>query len=74
MEKNKDIPKAVIEAAKGLGEKIVFQHSKKGYAVFIVCTPREEGGIVLPTGYPRVILYKKNEVKVIASSDSLDWL
>ena len=70
----KKIPEQVKEAAKGLETEIVFKHRKRGYDVYSVGMPCKKGEIPPPTGYPCVILYRKNEVKIIADSSSLDWL
>ena len=74
MEKGKKIPKAVIEAAKGLGTEIVFEHRKRGYDVYSVGMKCKEDEIILPTGLPNLILFKDNIVRTIAGVESFDWL
>lgn len=74
MEKNKDIPKAVIEAAKGLGTEIVFEHRKNGYDVYSVGYPCKEGEIMPPTGLPKLVLFKNNTARIVVGVGSFDWL
>ena len=74
MEKNKEIPKAVIEAAKGLGTEIVYKYRRNGYDVFSVRMPLKEGEIMPPTGFPRLVVYKNNSATIVDGPESLDWL
>lgn len=66
-------PKQVIEAAKGIGTKVVFEHNLKGYAVFSVTTPSDTDPPT-PTGLPIVILFDGDNAKVVGGIDALDWL
>lgn len=66
-------PEQVIEAAKGLGTKVVFERRFNGYDVFSVFTPSETEPTA-PTGLPTVILFKDGEAKVVSGIDALDWL
>lgn len=68
-----ETPKQVIEAAKGLGTKIVFEHHLNGYDVFSVFTPSNSNPPT-PTGLPVVILFKDGETKIISGIKALDWI
>ena len=65
--------KQVIEAAKGLGTKIEFEHRLDGFDVFSVFTPSSSNPTT-PTGLPVVVLFKDGETKVISGIKALDWL
>lgn len=66
-------PKQVIEAAKGIGTKVVFEHNLKGYAVYSVTTPSDTDPPT-PTGLPIVILFDGDNAKVVGGIAALDWL
>ena len=66
-------PKQVIEAAKEIGTKVVFEHNLKGYAVFSVTTPSDTDPPT-PTGLPIVILFDGDNAKVVGGIAALDWL
>lgn len=66
-------PKQVIEAAKGLGTKVVFEHKLKGYDVYSVFTQSDTEPIT-PTGLPTLILFKDGKAKTVCGVEALDWL
>ena len=67
------IPKQVIEAAKGYGTKIVFEHRINGFDVYSVFTPSSSNPPA-PTGLPVVILFKNGETRVVHGIEALDWI
>lgn len=66
-------PIQVIEAAKGLGTKVVFERKLKGYDVYSVFTPSDTEPTT-PTGLPTLILFKDGKAKTVCGVEALDWL
>lgn len=69
-----NIPAQVKEAAKPLGTVITFKHTKSGYSVYSVGTPRDENGDRPPTGLPMVVLFKEGKATPVVGVEAFKWL
>ncbi|MBQ6307241.1 MAG: hypothetical protein IJK78_11805 [Bacteroidales bacterium] len=68
-----ETPKQVIEASKGLGKCVEYDHSANGYDVYVVYTP-SKADPPTPTGLPVVILFKDGKAQAVTGVKALDWL
>ena len=73
MEKNKEIPKAVIEAAQKLGNSIRFVGELDGWHVYSIGVVGKNG-VPEPTGLPDLLLWNGKTMKNIYGFEALDLL